>query len=316
MGLDASQKKGFKALLDELRTDGWIRPSTQQVVDSKKVASVPSKQRPKKEIGIDEEKKNGSRKRKSKVQTQNPKGKAPLAIESEPKVVPKDIFPQALQAPASVAVGDTPVSTSQEVAVVASVPRKEQTRRKRSPDAPDVRVANTEVVALRRSAREPRQLAPYAESSDEDKPLKKMASNSRGMLPSVPPGEYELARIKTIVETARIFPGLVALPKNVASEIGDDMVISAVDKAISADDDNSEYVPSEESVCSTSSDEDTGTAGDGLRSKQPSKKKISKKSPDVLLEIPDVMRGSDRCVFSPCKPLTPAQPDSTTVERS
>ena len=37
-------------------------------------------------------------------------------------------------------------------------------------------------------------------------------------------------------------------------------------------------------------------------------------------DIDDVMCGSDRCVFSRCKPLTPAvssgQPDSTTVERS
>ena len=112
MGLDASKKAFFQAQLDKLRTHGWTRPSTKQVMQAKKVAQKEGEKAAPRT----------KRKNKSKVEQKT------ILV-----VAPQEPAPQ----PASAAVGDTPVSTSQVAAMVADVPQKENRSRKREPKCPD-----------------------------------------------------------------------------------------------------------------------------------------------------------------------------------
>jgi hypothetical protein len=296
MGLDASAQAIFRTKLEILRMHGWKRPSTKQVVDSKKI---------KKQKRVDAAAPPQKKKRVRKTKPTALLGES--KVEMSPSQTPVENAAQkkkkARNASPTVLLGESKVEMSPSQTAVHDLGAAAEDR-----SVPSRAESEQIEIVLRRSSRDvrkPMKPGSYAEASDEDEPVKKkvaIESQVTVVLPCEPLNEFQLNRQKKIdarlVEDAPFREDIAAALQSLMGprDDGDARTNSATLS------DESEYCPSESSESSSCS-RTTRT--------------VSKNSRDVQMDIADVMCGSDRCIFSRLTPaVSMGQPDSTTIERS
>ena len=344
MRLDVSTQAIFQAQLDKLRMHGWTRPSTKQVVDSRKVKkqkTTPVKNAEKQKrvrkknqkplLGDSEVLPSTSQTAVHARGVANEDGSVPFRAESE-------------QIGISTETANAPAVENKGVAGK----RKKATKTKKrededGPELPPQSAASVlrpaTAIAPRRSRRGSKK-GSYKESSasDEEKPLKS------GTMPLMTPAAplrrtaYELAREERIAE--------------VASEAATKFDLASIRSAFKsvvpkfentpgpAFDSDSDYVQSERSSVDSDSEsftneeplnDESSFHGDQVESAKHATNTAnsfkttavaittttSTTSTTVQKDIPDEMRGSDRCVFNHNVPaISTSQPSSATVDRS
>ena len=342
MGLDVSTQAIFQAQLDKLRMHGWTRPSTKQVVDSRKVKkqkTTPVKNAEKQKrvrkknqkplLGDSEVLPSTSQTAVHARGVADEDGSVPFRAESE-------------QIGISTETANAPAVENKRVAGK----RKKATKTKKrededGPELPPQSVASVlrpaTVIAPRLSRRGSKKVC-YKESSasDEEKPLK-LGTMPLMMIPDVPLTPYGLAREQRIAqlesEAAKFdlasirsaFKSVVPKFENTPGPAFDSDSDYVQSERSSVDSDSESFTNEEPLNDESSFDGDqvdsakhaTNTANSFKTTAVAITTTTSTTSTTVQKDIPDEMRDSDRCVFNRNVPaISTSQPSSATVDRS